>query len=273
MMSDKSLNLILMLAVFLSGCLGLALSEETSPLKSASVGEEKKAQEILAVFVDSYSKKVASDESQIFGLQVQGEGGGEWTVSVEPGKKVFLLKDKPSRPTFYYTLNVDTLRKIHRGELNILTAMGRARASDTAPADIQFMEGFLPSPETLGKILPLTFHFFTLGSPEFIPYGEAYSRFVHGGNMVIFYYEPGLRTAWAQVKKGMVINQDEKDQTNPFPTLVIGIRGKAKAKLGGKVYSLDQKAALFIPAGMPHQFWNEEDEPAECLLIMFGKGA
>jgi mannose-6-phosphate isomerase-like protein (cupin superfamily) len=52
--------------------------------------------------------------------------------------------------------------------------------------------------------------------------------------MVIFYYEQGLRTAWAQIKKGM---------------------------------------AVYIPAGMAHQVWNEDEEPAECILIMFGKGA
>jgi len=63
---------------------------------------------------------------------------------------------------------------------------------------------------------------------------ECLDCFVHGGNMVIFYYEQGLRTAWAQIKKGM---------------------------------------AVYIPAGMAHQVWNEDEEPAECILIMFGKGA
>jgi quercetin dioxygenase-like cupin family protein len=43
--------------------------------------------------------------------------------------------------------------------------------------------------------------------------------------------------------------------------------------LGGKVYSLEKGVALYIPAGMPHQFWNDEDEPAEGIIIMFGKGA
>lgn len=31
--------------------------------------------------------------------------------------------------------------------------------------------------------------------------------------------------------------------------------------------------AVHIPAGTRHQFWNEDEEPAECILIMFGKGA
>jgi len=70
-----------------------------------------------------------------------------------------------------------------------------------------------------------------------------------------------------------VINKDEKTQINPFPALAIGIRGKAKAKLGGKIYQLEDGLAVYLPAGMPHHIWNEEEEPAECILIMFGKGA
>ena len=166
-----------------------------------------------------------------------------------------------------------TLKKIQRKEINALTAMGKARASDTAPANINIMEGFNPTPELLGKILTVTFHFFTIGTSEFIPFGERLSRFVHGGNMVVFYYEPGLRTAWAQIKKGMVVNKDVEDQGNPFPTLAIGIKRKATIKLGDKTYPLEEGMAVYIPAGVSHQIWNESDEPAECVLMMFGKEA
>jgi len=254
---------IVILSAFLLLFLSLALSGENI----------KSAEDILKDFVLSYQEKAPADESEIFGIQITGEKGGEWHIRIEPGKKVFLAKGKAPLPTFYFTMDFTTLKKIHYGEMNILTAMGRARASDPAPADIKFTEGFIPTPALLAKVLPLIFHFFTLGSPEIVHYGEPYSRSVHGGNMVIFYYEKGLRTAWAQVKKGMVVNQDLKDQTNPFPTLVIAIKGKARLGVGEKIYTLEAGTAIFIPAGMPHQFWNEEEEPAECILIMFGKEA
>jgi mannose-6-phosphate isomerase-like protein (cupin superfamily)/putative sterol carrier protein len=238
-----------------------------------AAAQEKSAETIIADFASSYKAKVTGEQAEIFGIQIQGEGGGEWYVQVEPGRKVTLHSGMPPQPTFCFTMDLATLKKIQRKEINVLTAMGRARASDKAPADIIFMKDFNPTPETMGRILPLPFHFFTLGTPEFISFGEEFSRFVHGGNMVLFYYETGLRTAWAQIKKGMVINKDVKDQVNPFPTLAIGIKGKAKAKLGEKVYLLEEGMAVYIPAGMPHQVWNESDEPAECILIMFGKGA
>ena len=233
----------------------------------------KSAEAIITDFVNSYKAKVSEEKAEIFGIQVQGEGGGEWYVLVEPGRNVTLHPGMPPQPTFCFTMDLATLKKIQEKEINVLTAMGKARASDKAPADIIFMEGFNPTPEVFGKILPVPFHFFTIGTPEFIRFGEKFSRFVHGGNMVLFYYETGLRTAWAQIKKGMVINKDVKDQVNPFPSLAIGIKGKAKAKLGEKTYSLEEGMAVYIPAGMTHQVWNESDEPAECILIMFGKGS
>jgi mannose-6-phosphate isomerase-like protein (cupin superfamily) len=236
-------------------------------------GQEKETEEILARFVDSYRAKISAGEARIFGLQVQGEGGGEWHVLADPGKNVSLRPGKSPKPTYYFTLDLSTLRKIDRGEVNALTAMGKARASDQTSIDIQMMEGFAPSPQVLGEILSTTFHFFTLGSPEIIPFGEQYSRPVHGANMVIFYYEPGLRTAWAQIKKGMVVNKDVKDQVNPFPTIAVGIRGRAKVKLGENILTLEKGRALLIPAGISHQIWNEEDEPVECIIIMFGKNA
>ncbi len=243
-------------------------------MASTAIAEKANdAETILADFVNSYKEKAPRDQNQIFGVQISGENGGDWWVRIAPGGDVTLHRGKASRPTYFFTMDLATLRKIRGGELNALTAMGKARESDTAPADIDVMEGFSMTPEVIAEILPLTFHFFTIGSPEFIPFGEKYSRFVHGGNMSVFYYEPGLRTAWAEIKKGMVINKDTRDQVNPFPSLMIGIRGRAKARLGAKVYSLEEGNAVFIPAGMPHQFWNESDEPAQCIIIMFGKGA
>jgi len=235
--------------------------------------KEKKAEEILTRFVDSYRAKVTADEARIFGLQVQGEGGGEWHVLIDPGKNVFLRPGKSPKPTYYFTLDLSTLRKIDRGELNALTAMGKARSSDRTSMDIQMMEGSAPFSQVIGEILSTAFHFFTLGSPEIILFGEQYSRPIHGANMVLFYYEPGLRTAWGQIKKGMVINKDVKDQVNSFPTLVVAIRGRAKVKLGEKILTLEEGRALLIPAGISHQIWNDEDEPVECIIIMFGKNA
>jgi mannose-6-phosphate isomerase-like protein (cupin superfamily) len=123
------------------------------------------------------------------------------------------------------------------------------------------------------RFLPFTFHFWTRGIPETVSFGKQHSREVHGANMVVLYYQKGLRSAWAQVEKGQYVNRDPKDQTNPFPTMIIGIRGKAVAKIGGKEITLQAGQMAFIPAGVSHEAWNPYDEPAEIILLMFGEGA
>lgn len=237
-----------------------------------SVKKEKTAEEMIRDFTDSYKEKIEKKQG-IFGIEVKGDGGGQWSIEISPEKNVIVKKGLPKKPTFYFTTDLETLGRIYKGEINAMTAVGRARASDWAPLDFEFMEGAQQTPESIEKFLHYAFHFFVRGIPEIVYYGEKYSRFIHGGNAVVFYYTKGLRSGWYQIKKGMVINKDERDRINPFPTLFICTRGEGKAKLDEKTISLKKGMAVYIPAGMPHMFWNEEDEPVEGVIIMFGEGA
>jgi hypothetical protein len=239
----------------------------------------RSAEEIIRSYVEDFQADHAAAEPIAFGIRIKDETKAEWQVAVL-GKKeeagsyqVELRKGLPSNPSFIYTLDLTTLRKIDNGEINALTAMGRARMSDPTPMDVEFMPGFQPDPSFLARFLPFTFHFWTRAFPETVPFGKKHSREVHGANMVIFYYQKGLRSAWGQIDKGQHVNKDPKDQTNPFPTMVIGIWGKAVAKIGGKEVMLQAGQMAFIPAGVSHEAWNPYDEPAEIILLMFGEGA
>ncbi len=239
----------------------------------------RSAEEILRSYVKDFQTDAAAAEPIAFGIRIKDATKAEWQVAVL-GKKeaagsyqVELHKGRPSTPSFIYTLDLTTLRQIDSGEINALTAMGRARASDPTPMDVEFMPGFQPDPSFLARFIPLTFHFWTRGFPETVAFGKQHSREVHGANMVIFYYQKGLRSAWGQIDKGQHVNKDPKDQTNPFPTMVIGIRGKAVAKIGGREVTLQAGQMAFIPAGVSHEAWNPYDEPAEIIILMFGEGA
>ena len=239
----------------------------------------RSAEEILLSFVEDFRSDPAADEPIVFGVAVKGPEGGDWHVVVngrgENGKtaEVELRRGLPASPSVLYTLDLATLRKIDSGEMNALTAMGKARASDPTPMDIELMPGFRPAPGFFGRFIPFTFHFWTRGFPEVVSFGKPHSREVHGADAVIFYYQPGLRSAWAQVEKGQHVNSDPKDQTNPFPTMIIGIRGRAVAKIGGVEKEFRAGQMVFIPAGVAHEAWNPYDEPAEIILLMFGEGA
>ena len=241
--------------------------------------EVRSAEEILRSYVEDFRSDPAAAEPMVFGIRVEGDGGGEWQVAVGGRKEtaggchVELRDGLPSVPSVLYVLDLATLQKIDRGEINALTAMGKARASDPAPMDIEFMEGFQPEPDFFAHFIPFTFHFWTRGFPETVDFGKDHSREVHGANMVVLYYQKGLRSAWGQIEKGQHVNSDPKDQTNPFPTMFIGIRGKAVVKIGGKEFAVEGGTMVFVPAGVRHEAWNPFEEPAEIVLLMFGEGA
>jgi hypothetical protein len=267
-MKDKRLSLNVL--VFLSFVLCLS---------SARAVQVRPAEEILRSYVEDFRSDPAAAEAMTFGLRIKGESRSEWQVTVGGRKEatgsydVELREGLPSTPSVLYTLDLNTLRKIDGGELNALTAMGRARASDPAPMDIEFMDGFQPEADFIARLIPFSFHFWTRGFPETVNFGKGYSREVHGANMVVFYYQRGLRSAWAQIEKGQHVNADPKDQTNPFPTMIVGIRGKVVARIGGKEVVMQGGQMALIPAGVSHEAWNPYEESAEIILIMFGEGA
>jgi len=82
-----------------------------------------------------------------------------------------------------------------------------------------------------------------------------------------------LDQAWYQIKEGQHINSSVEDQTNPFPTLVIFIKGEAEARIGGKYLKLKAGESALIPKDVTHEFWNNNEESAEFIIVMFGEGA
>ena len=257
------------------GCVGGALLS-SGP---ADAQQAEPAERILRSYVDDFRKDPAASEPFSFGVRVTGEGDGDWHVVVAGRTEgaeesaVTLKPGFPPRPTVYYTLDLKTLRALDRGEMNALTAMGKAQANDPAPMDVGIMPGFEPEPSFFARFIPFTFHFWTRGFPEKARFGAANSRIVHGANAVVLYYQKGLRSAWFQISKGQHINEDPQDQTNPFPSMFIMVRGTAEAKIGGQRSTLPAGEMMLVPADVSHEFWNPHDEPAEMIVLMFGEGA
>ena len=235
--------------------------------------QEPSTRYILESFVQDFKTDPAARERAVtFGIKVRDKD--EWHVVVDGKGGVELKKGLPAKPSLYFTTNYKTLLLIFRGQMSALTAMGRARMSDKTPMDFGFMEGYQPGPDFVNWAVKFTFHFWTRGMPEIVRFDEStQSRLVHGAQAKVFYYEKGLRSGWYQIRKGQHVNADPRDQKNPFPTLIITISGAARARIGNKEIVLKKGSCLHIPAGVTHEFWNDKDEPAECIIVMFGIGA
>ena len=257
----------------------VSISAIVAPVATLAADEpepSKSVEQIIESYVTDFRSDRFAAEPMVFGIQVPGKG--EWHVRVTGKRRddswEVALGDGPApKPTFLYRIETETLRAIDRGELNAITAQGKAFASDYAPMDVINMEGYQPSPEEDALVNPFSFHFWTRGFPEIIPFGEGLTRKLHGANNVGFYYETGLRTIWSRIEPRERVRDDPREQAMPFPMLIVGIRGTAEGEVDGARISLSAGHAVFIPPQATHVWWNETDEAAEAILIMFGKGA
>jgi mannose-6-phosphate isomerase-like protein (cupin superfamily) len=257
----------------LIGCL-LAISL-TGAQKIQTPDETKEIAEILGRYVADYQSDPTL-HTLTFGIQVAGD---MWTVTTQGAEngdpaKAALAHKTPEVPTFYFTVDtLENLKKIDDGTMNFQTASARAFSSDYAPADVDVMEGYEPGPDFPASMFAAMFHFWTRGTPEVIPFGLEHTRFTHGSNATIFYYQEGFRSGWIHMKTGEHANEDPKSQTNEFPTLFIVTRGKCMARIDGETREIVEGEALIIPKGISHEFWNPNETPMEGVLLMFGDGA
>lgn len=152
-----------------------------------------------------------------------------------------------------------------------MTAMGRARMSDSAPLDFTLPEG--AGYAQVQRLLPWVFHFWNREWPEVARFGEGTTRHVHGGSSAILYYDMELRTAFYQVRPGTHINEAEDQRTNPFSSLFIVVRGQFESRLDGGRRTLHEGEAVLVPSGMTHEFWAEPDQYGEFIMVAFGEGA
>jgi mannose-6-phosphate isomerase-like protein (cupin superfamily) len=251
-------------------------TQRTSPSQSPVDNSADEARTILQRYVEAWrgAEEMVLSETVVLGFEVDGTGGGAYHVTLPPSGGAELADGVPdSGYDVVFTTDIDLLRRLDRGELNALTALGRARMSDPTPLDFRFPPGFQLTPEAQSHLLRLTFHFWNRDWPEIIAFGDGLTRNVHGANSALFYYQRGIRTGWYQVEPGMHINRAEAEQTNPFPSLFIMTRGRVQARLGGELLELEEGQAVLVPAGMAHEFWAEEGQYGEFVLVMFGEGA
>ncbi len=253
------------------GIILLALVSKTVMLSS----QNKTAQYILTQYADDYQKDVALTKDVVFGIQVDT---AFWHVQAKAKTgnttaSVKLIKGKPKSPTYYFKTDLETLNRIDKGEMNALTASAKAFSTDATPFDVETMRGFQPDENFVDDLFSVYFHFWTRGFPERIPFGLEYTRFTHGAQASIFYYQEGFRSAYFAIKKGQHANKDERSRRNPFPSLFVAVKGQCSMIIDGTTSLLSAGEAILIPADVSHQFYNDNDEPFEGFLFMFGEGA
>lgn len=241
--------------------------------------------EDVASMLQDYADDYRTDATAApitFGIEVRDADPQRWHVVVGAmardgaSRIVELHEGFPDEPVAYFTTDTHTLRRMHRGHLASLTAMGKEFDTDFAPLDMKTQPGFQPDLETMQQLVKLAFHFWTRGFPERVSFGKAsQTRLLHGAHGTLFYYQEGFRSGFFLIQPGDHVNDAAISQVNDFPTLVILTRGTASARIGGVDCEVVEGEALYIGPGVSHEFWVDDDAAsgAEGILVMFGEGA
>ncbi len=265
--------LVALAGLFLALAAPVAAQDRTVPPPPRAPDEAADARTLLQRYVDAWRgpAEMTLDDTLVVGFRFAGPGGGEYHAVFSPDGQA-VLRDGLPDTVFHFHGHMEVLRRLDRGELSARTAMGRARMSDPAPLDIGIPPGGW-TPEAQGVLLPFTFHFWNRSWPEVTRFGDGTTRLVHGGGAAILYYQPGLRTAFYQLEPGMHVNEQAAQQTNPFPSLFVVIRGTIEARLDGRPGTLQEGEAVLVPTGMTHEFFVGAGGYGEMIMIAFGEGA
>ena len=247
-------------ALVLSGAIAANAMAQADPVRDQ-----------LEDFVADYAQDPYVTQGQSFGIRIDDRW---FTVTAEPGQ-ASLRDGPPEQPTFFFHGDAAAVAAVHSGQWSGLTAMVKEFSTDPAPLDMDVMDGFQPTETFLNDLLGTAFHFWNRGQPEIIPFGRDHTRVTHGANAGVFYYQPGFRSGFFNVRPGQHVNENPDSQTNPFPSLFIVTEGWAHARINGRDLIIEEGNAYFVPAGQDHQFWLPEDAEHEMngFLLMFGEGA
>jgi mannose-6-phosphate isomerase-like protein (cupin superfamily) len=233
------------------------------------------ASAILQRYGDAWrgGQEMALERDFVMAFWIRGELGGDYHLVLSPEPGADVREGVLELYDVGFELDIELLRRLDRGEINALTAMGQARGGDPIPLVPRMGPLLEATPDAGLQFRRLAFHFWTRGWPEIVPFGERATRLVHGGNAAVLLYDREFRSAWFQLKPGMHVNADPEDQTNEFPQLVIITRGRIKGRFDGQERVLVEGEAILIPAGMRHEFWADNEEYGEAVWIAFGEGA
>jgi mannose-6-phosphate isomerase-like protein (cupin superfamily) len=226
--------------------------------------------EMLKHMCQSYQRKMEGNEELIVEIRVLGMED-VWHIQAEPKCQAVLRHGQHPQALLKAMLTAETLSRLFAGDLSPLTAVGRAKMSDTAPLDYALGDGVEFTPQLYAQMIAFTQKFFNPHPNNKILLGEQHTRLVHGGHVVGLFYHPGFRSAWYTLQQGEQLNGP--GETNPFPQAFIFLSGEGQAKLGDQTVNVKGGEAYFIQPGTEHILRNMNKEPLILIFLAWGDKA
>ena len=143
-----------------------AISLGARPAAQASaVNASDSAQAILQRYADAWrgGKEMEVPGRLVLAFSVHGDQGGEYALELSNDPGGIVRQAAPATYDIGFEVDIDFLRRLDRGEMGALTAMGQARSSDPIPLNPRFGPDFGKRPEAPLLFRRLGFHFWNRG--------------------------------------------------------------------------------------------------------------
>ena len=236
-------------------------------LSGEGLTEKETPAQILEKMATSFGNDLTSPMFLLVNIEITDEFEGNWQIVVN-GKEVKLNKIQEGQshtpPQVTLSMSKETLDKINDGIWTATTAVAQSKASDPTPINIRFAPG-LSLAKLEEEMLFFMDHFINWRQPETFDLGLEHTRPAHGGHVIPLHYGRGFRSGWCVIKKGEKVNSE--GEKNPFPQMIIGLKGTAFIEINGKSYKFLTGQCVFIPPNSTHKIWNEDDEPAVGIMM------
>ena len=159
-------------------------------------------------------------------------------------------------PHVVLTMESDVFRRLLAGEADFGALIGRSKASDIRPINLEFPD---PSKalEAWKKAKPLISFFFSPGLIKSKTLDPKYAGEAHGAHPIPLVYWDGLRSSWYHVPRGAVLN--EAGEADPYPQLFVAIEGHGRLVLDMEAVEAEAGRAYYIPPNSVHMVEAETD--------------
>lgn len=242
----------------------------TSPLLAG----EKTARSMLGAFAEDYALDPTAKNIDI-GFKIDEESFFLRVVrrETQPHSVDFSV-GFPDYPIVYWEMSLETLRLLDQG-MTGETATSRARADDPRLMTLRSVEGFpryllRRNSEFTTFLNSFKVHFFAKGMPEIVPISSEFAVSSHGAGVVGLAYAPRVSIFVTLTDPGQEVNTEEGMDINPFDTVYVALSGRIRARVDGNDAILEAGHAMYIPADVSHQFWNDFDEPFSGVMVLYG---
>lgn len=267
-MKSLSLSTILLLSVFILKGINL-FGNQPAENRNKKFENLPEIEEIFNSWAESYIGKIPVDFADTINLHLK-DNDSHWHIIFSDGNYV-INKGKNPLARIIITAYYSTYKKIHDGELNAMTAIGRASIHDAAPLDMWLENGMTFRKIDWDYAYFTVINFFNSNPHNKLLIGREHARKIHGGHAVALYYTEGFRSAYYNIIRGELLN--ESGEKDPFNQSFIIIQGHGYAKIGNDTLKIKANEAYYIKPNLEHKVWTDSEEGLSLIWNAWGNEA